>query len=278
MKIRTAVAAALLGAIGVMPVAAQASPLPFSDPNSLGAIGLCDAAGHQITSGKINAAPFVAKAVSSVAAPPAYAKKGAKATLYAFQPRQGVPAGEWNGYEMTGSTAYSTSGRPTAITTHTDPPLLWPLQAYPARLDNLYQLRMFFSIEGRPTWTYNYPTAVIQVEGNTWHQVNPVTLSCNTGAAVSDEQVLLPPSKVNASVSAPPASVSAPASAVANGVSAAPTEAATAGVTPDASSTSSSSSGPSTSSLVILGLAVLLFAGAALMFWRTRAKHGASAS
>src|SRR5215475_9152665 len=93
---------ALIGAliaiavIAVWPSGASAST-PYSDPSSKGYMTLYDTAGKAIKTGRITDKPFVGKAVSSQAAPAPYDAAGRKATLFAFQPRNGVNPGDWNG-------------------------------------------------------------------------------------------------------------------------------------------------------------------------------------
>src|SRR6516164_4154481 len=61
------------GAAGAAGAGAGAGPkVPYRDPAQSGYIGLCSAKGRQITSGNVDSAPFAWRAVSSVAAPPAY--------------------------------------------------------------------------------------------------------------------------------------------------------------------------------------------------------------
>jgi hypothetical protein len=43
---------------------ASAGTVPFADPDSDGYIGFCDLAGNNVTSGSVDSAPFVWKAVS----------------------------------------------------------------------------------------------------------------------------------------------------------------------------------------------------------------------
>jgi hypothetical protein len=256
--------------------AAIAASLPYSDSGATGYIGFCNAQGKQITSGLVNAQPFVYKAVSSVPPPLNYGGVGQKVTLHYYQPRLGVPAQEWTGYQMTGTSAYTNKDRPATVATKSDPPLLWPLQTLPAHWDNLVEMRLYFSIPGAPVWVRTYPVANLQISGNSWHQIDPKPISCSTGTVISDEQALLPPSTVNRTVSAPPASISAPSKPLASGI---PTTHPSA--SPSASplvASSSSPSGPSTSSIVVLIVAVVLFAGTAVFWWRTRSKSSGSAA
>lgn len=80
---------AVAGPVGVA-TAAGSTAAPYTDSNSVGYIGLCDQAGHQITSGSVNSAPFAWRAISSVPAPTAYANDTRTAILVAYQPQQGL--------------------------------------------------------------------------------------------------------------------------------------------------------------------------------------------
>ena len=88
-----------------------------------GYVGLCNQAGQQITTGSVSATPFVARAVSSQAAPAGYNGANGTATLMAFLPVQSLPAGDWSGEQITASSIYTNPQSPMAEGTAQDAPL-----------------------------------------------------------------------------------------------------------------------------------------------------------
>lgn len=179
--------------LGAQPASA-ASATPYSDPKVKGFIAFCDSHGRPITSGSIRDLPFAATAISSEPVPAGYAVKNGKATLYAFQPRQGVDPGDWSSQPLTGSSLYDNAKHPMASITTADKPLEQILQAYPARWDGLLQLRMFYSAPNMQPYTIQYPATDIRITGETWRAVGAESVPCNVGKAVSIETLLLAPS------------------------------------------------------------------------------------
>ena len=177
-----------LAAVPAFVTSASASNLPFNDPSVNGYIAFCDAHGKQLTSGSLDTAPFASTAQSSTPAPSGFAQ--GKVTLYAFQPRPGVPPGDWNGEQLTGSSTFSNPAHPMDQATPRDRALQDMVGAYPPMVDGLYQIRMYFSAVNSPSHTSPYPASVIQVSGSTWKMVLGGTLPCNTGKATSDEGAL----------------------------------------------------------------------------------------
>ncbi len=108
------VAAASLTAVGA---ASAATTAPFSDPSSVGYLGLCDQAGHQITGGEVSTTPLAWRFVSSVAAQAPYDGATRTAVAMAYQPRQGLLPQEWSGEQLTASSRYSNPSAPMAAAT-----------------------------------------------------------------------------------------------------------------------------------------------------------------
>lgn len=173
------------------------SGTPYQDANAVGGIGLCDASGHQITSGSITSVPFVWRAVSTAKPPSGYGVTGRTATLYAYQPRLQTPAGEWSGSQLTGSSRYSNPDVPIAAATQGDPSLASYLKAYPTLVDGLVQLRIYLSAPHLPADSLHYAATDIRVKGNTWTQVESVKVNCTAGTSVSVETLLLSPSALH---------------------------------------------------------------------------------
>lgn len=167
---------------------ASGSALPWgTDPDQNGYIALCDLAGNNVTSGNINSAPFVWKAVSSVVPPKEYQGPGEVAGLDIFQPRPGVDPGDWNGDSLSASTFYHDKQYPAAEMTYKDFSLKDFIHEFPPLLDGLYQLRMEFGKINYARYQTPYPATTIQVTGDTWHVVQGGTLPCGRASAISGE-------------------------------------------------------------------------------------------
>jgi hypothetical protein len=190
---RIALASAVTVGVFAVPSTAFASgfKVPFTDPNQVGSLTLCNQHERPIISGSLLTVPFVWRAVSSARVPAGYTR----ATLYLFQPLQYVDPGDWTGYQLTDDSLFSNPAHPMAQATYADNPLIWPDQSMPPYWDGLYQLRLFFSSSDKAPWTSSYPTAVIKVTGNTWTLVQGGGSSCTGGKAESVESFLLPKSE-----------------------------------------------------------------------------------
>jgi len=185
------VLAGILVGAGALPASADGS-VPWSDPQALGYIGLCNKDRQPVTSGSLTEQPFVWTAVSSQAAPQTYAK--GLATLYAYQPRKGIPPGEWSGYQLSGSSTFTNPQNPMAAGTYADPPLLSFVGSFPPKWQGLVQLRMFLSGPNAGVFSQQYPATTIRITGDTWTVVQGGTPACDAGTARSREEDLLPKS------------------------------------------------------------------------------------
>jgi len=190
---RVALASAVTVGVSAVPSTAFASgsTVPFTDPNQVGSLTLCNQHGQPITSGSLLTVPFVWRAVSSARVPAGYTR----ATLELFQPIQHVDPGDWSGYQLTDDAIFSNPAHPMAQATYADAPLIWPHYSMPPYWDGLYQLRMVVSGPNKQPWSSGYPTAVIKVTGNTWTLVQGGGSSCTDGTAKSVETFLLPKSE-----------------------------------------------------------------------------------
>jgi hypothetical protein len=193
----TAFTALLLGAQPSM-----ASSVPYVDPSAVGSIGLCDQTGQPLTHGSIDDKPFVWKAVDETPAKAPYNVTGASATLYAYQPRDGVDPREWSGSQLSAASKFSDPTHPTAAMTGLDGALSRFLTGYPARWDGLVQLRIYLGAPGEPIYSLTYDSADVKVSGQTWSVVNASSVSCGSGSAVSLEQILATNPAAAASLSA----------------------------------------------------------------------------
>jgi len=178
------------GSTGRAGVDARGFHLPYTDPDQAGWLTLCGTNLKPLTQGSITFTPFVWRVVSDVAAPKGYFAKGAKATMFAYQPRAQTPAGAWSGTVMGAASYYSTAAHPMAQFTPIDSPLTQMTLAYPPLWDHLIQLRLYLSAPNTPPLTTHYAAADIQVTGKTWRLVAGGHSSCTAGNAVSEEVVV----------------------------------------------------------------------------------------
>jgi hypothetical protein len=148
--------------------ASAADAVPYNDPRSTGFITLYDKAGKPVKSGSIDDHPFVWKAAGSAKALAPYDGNGRKATLYAFQPRQGADPSTWSGDTLTASTDYTDPAHPTATASTVDFSLQDYLSEFPARWDGLVQLRIYLGVPGQSTYTVRYASTDLKVTGRTW--------------------------------------------------------------------------------------------------------------
>jgi hypothetical protein len=165
--------------------------VPFTDPNQVGSLTLCNPNEQPITSGSLLTIPFVWRAVSSAPAPKGYTR----AQLSLFQPIQYIDPGDWTGYQLTDAAVFTNPAHPMAQATYADNPLLFPDHSMAPHWDGLYQLRMTYSSPNTPAETATYPGAVIHVSGNNWTLVQGGGSSCTAGSAESVESMILPQSE-----------------------------------------------------------------------------------
>lgn len=274
---RSRTLAALVGllaasVVGTGAPALAAPAVPYSDPAVTGSIGLCDVHGNPVLSGHVTDKPFVWLAVGSSAAGSRYGAPGRTAFLAAYQPRQGVAPGDWNGFQLAAASRYSNPDHPMSQATPGSSTLRDFLGRYPAGWDGLVQLRLILSGPELSTRTSSYDATDIRVTGGTWQVVRGGKAPCRSGTAVSTATLLhLPGSQgtpAPGAVASPPPVHAAP---VAQQVrpSAGPTDTAGA-TTPTASSSEARSGGFGTGLLAGLALAVLF--GGGLLVARRRAR------
>jgi len=274
--------------LSASPGTAHADSIPFSDPDANGFVAFCDGNDNPITSGPLDSHPFVVKAIASVAAPSVYGPQaGGKATLYAYQPRKGLDPGEWSNSQLTGSSRYSNQDLPMSDGTVLDPSMADQLEAYPAEWDNLVQIRMLLSAPNVQPRLRPYAASVIRIVGDRWQMVEPQTLPCKEGKAVSLQRDLLPASTFTPKPSSSPApsgyaAGSGSSSKTSTRSGAAPSTSASSSGLPDATSSSTSAAASTTASAsqdssngstlgVVLGiLALVAAAGGGAWWWRTR--------
>jgi hypothetical protein len=184
---------ALVGLAGATAVGAD-PPVPYTDSNAVGYIGLCNQAAQQITSGTLSATPFVWRAVSSQPAPAQYNAAGGTAILSAYLPMQGLPPGDWSGEQLTASSQYSNPQSPMAQATAKDEPLEDFVQDYPPEWDGFIQLRLYLGAPDEPAYVQHYPVLNLEISGDTWTAVGGGPVNCSAGNAESLETAVAPPS------------------------------------------------------------------------------------
>jgi hypothetical protein len=192
---------AVTALFAVTPSASAATTVPYTDPGASGYIGLCDQRGHQITSGRVDAAPFVWRAVSSVPAPPSYNGAGRTAALLGYLAMKALPPGDWSGELLTASTRYSNPLAPTAQATGRDESLSALMSDFPAQWEGFYELRIYLGAPDRETYEVKYPALNIQVKGDEWHAVGGGPVNCQASTAESIESILLPKTGTTATTS-----------------------------------------------------------------------------
>jgi hypothetical protein len=184
---------ALVASFGFVAAAAAASSAPpYKDPNVVGYIGLCDQAGHQITSGNITTTPLASLAVSTAPAQAPYNIASRTATLYAYQPQQGLAPGEWSGSQMAPSSRYTNPANPMAAATDRDYSLKDFVLQYPPKWDGFVQLRMYLGAADEEEYVLHYPALNLEVTGDTWSAVGGGPVNCTSGTAESLESIVMP--------------------------------------------------------------------------------------
>ncbi|MEV5003047.1 hypothetical protein [Nocardioides sp. LML1-1-1.1] len=173
------IAGVLVWRLGEDPVA------PYDDARSSGRITLC-LAGERVTGGKLDERPFADVVLGSTGLPEGTDPSGAVATLFAYQPREGVGPEEFSGSPITAAVAFADPARPATRVTKE----AWTLQdfvtAFPADLDGYVQLRLVLGTPAGGTLADHYDTADVRVDGDSWELVGGGDASCvDAGKAVS---------------------------------------------------------------------------------------------
>jgi hypothetical protein len=180
--------AVLLVSPWVAPAAARAgTPSLPADPAAHGYIGLCDEHGNNVSGGSIDSAPFVWKAVASVAPPAAYLGRGENAVLNIYQPRPDSDPQDWSGDSLTAASFYSTRSHPAVQATYADGSLSDFMQEFPPLVDGLYQLRIYFGKINYGLYNATYPATTIRVDGSNWSVVDGGTVNYGGSRGVSNE-------------------------------------------------------------------------------------------
>jgi hypothetical protein len=177
------------GLAGVASAAGNPPWEPVANPPEAGGLLFFNAAGQQITGGSVSTSPLAAYVEGTTV----LNASDDKATLKAYTPVNGVPAGTWSGEQLSSSTVYPNASAPAPLTTSTLPVVTGSssdvsLATYVLSFPNddtssdgyagLYVLRL---ISSNPTTTTSYDSADIQITGSTWSVVYPApTLTSTT--------------------------------------------------------------------------------------------------
>jgi len=163
----------------------DATTVPYDDPQSSGLITLCSADGDAVTGGSIDDRPFADLAVGRTALPSDVDSAGAVATLFAYQPREGVAASEFSGAAITAASALGDPEHPAAPVTADAWSIGDFVTAYPADDDGYVQLRLYLGTAQAGTLSdRSYDTADLRVDGDHWELVRGGTASCSDAAAL----------------------------------------------------------------------------------------------
>lgn len=153
--------------------------VPYDDPQAVGAITLCSADGEPVTGGSVEDAPFADLAVGETGLPADLDPTGAVATLFGYQPRQGVQAQEFSGIALTATGDISDPEQPAVGITEGVYSIGDFVTAFPADDDGFVQLRLYLGTPDAGTLTENpYDTADLRVDGDRWELVHGGSASC----------------------------------------------------------------------------------------------------
>lgn len=164
-------------AIAAVTLTGGAKP-PYDDPAATGLLTLCDSSGHVKTEGKVGE-PLASVVLGSSAAPTGYNTRGAVASLFAYQPREGIEPDEFSGLQLTGSSVFTDPVEPAVQVTEKSTTIGDFAVAFPAQLDGFVQLRLLLSAPNAGTQTSRYDSADLKIDGNTWHVVRGGKSNCS---------------------------------------------------------------------------------------------------
>jgi hypothetical protein len=184
---RRAVVVALVGVLVVIVagvvfwrVNGQDDAVPYDDAQSAGSLTVCSADGKAVTEGKVSDRPFADIVLGETALPSSLDPTGAVATLYAYQPRQGVATSEFSGNALTAANALPDPTRPAAGVTEDAWSIGDFVTAFPANDDGYVQLRLYLGTPQAGTLSDDpYDTADLRVDGDRWELVRGGTASCS---------------------------------------------------------------------------------------------------
>jgi len=158
---------------------AAATTVPYDDAQSAGSLTLCSADGKSVTEGKVDDSPFADIVLGETALPSDLDPTGAVATLYAYQPREGVATNEFSGNALTAAVGFADPDEPAARVDESAWTIGDFVTAFPADYDGYVQLRLVLGTPEAGTLTDRpYDTADLRVDGDAWELVRGGDASC----------------------------------------------------------------------------------------------------
>jgi hypothetical protein len=101
------------------------------------------------------------------------------ATLFGYQPREGVSTSEFSGMAVTAASTLADPSRPAALVTEDAWSLADFVTAFPAEDDGFVQLRLYLGTADAGTLSDRpYDTADLRVDGDRWELLRGGTASC----------------------------------------------------------------------------------------------------
>ena len=177
---------AIVVAVGFWRINGQNRTVPYDDPQAAGLLTLCSEDGTAVTEGKVSDRPFADVVLGKTGLPADVDPAGAVATLFAYQPREGIAASEFSGTPLTAAGAFADSSRPAVRVSEDGWSLADFTTAFPATDDGYVQLRLYLGTPVAGTLSENpYDTADLRVDGDRWELVKGGTASCaDAGSAL----------------------------------------------------------------------------------------------
>lgn len=184
----TVVVATALLVVGVLVWRAQgeddthdvtARTTPYDDPRTAGLLTLCSDDGQTVTGGSLDDRPFADVVLGETGLPEGLDPTGAVATLFAYQPREGVGIEEFSGTAITAAGVLADPARPGARVTADAWSVGDFVAAFPASWDGHVQLRLYLGTPEAGTLSAGpYDTADLRVDGDRWELVRGGDASC----------------------------------------------------------------------------------------------------
>ncbi len=166
----------------------EETTVPYDDAQSAGLLTLCSADGKAVTRGSVDDSPFAAVVLGETALPSDLDPTGAVATLYAYQPREGVGTSEFSGNALTAAVGFADPEAPAARVDEGAWTIGDFVTAFPADYDGYVQLRLVLGTPEAGTLSDRpYDTADLRVDGDAWELVRGGDASC-----ADAESALLP--------------------------------------------------------------------------------------